>query len=75
MILVSAGVDRPDLARELVRQRLFFYRALAVAEFRLALNAVGFDSVRVPSLELVRPLALLHVEFCRLAPELSAARA
>jgi hypothetical protein len=74
-VLVTAHVDRPDLARELGRQRLLFYRGLIGVEVRLTLNALGFDSVPVPSLELIRPLERLHLEFCRLVPDLSAALA
>jgi hypothetical protein len=66
MVLVTAEIDRPDLARELNHQRLLFYRGLLGVELRLLLNAAGFDAV--PSLELLRPLERLHVEFCRLVP-------
>jgi hypothetical protein len=66
IVLVNADIDRPDLARELNHQRLLFYRGLLGVELRLLLNAVGFDAV--PSLELLRPLERLHVEFCRLVP-------
>ena len=74
-VLVTAEVDRPELARELARQRLLFYRGLIGVEVRLRLNAMGFDSVPVPSLALIRPLERLHLECCRLVPDLSAAQA
>ena len=75
MVLVTSEIDRPDLVRELGRQRLLFYRGLIGVEARLFLNAMGFDSWPVPSLSLIRPLERLHIEFCGLVPELSAARA
>jgi hypothetical protein len=74
-VVVTASVDRPDLARELGKQRLLFYRGLIGVEVRLTLNALGFDSVPVPSLALIRPLERLHLEFSSLVPDLSAAQA
>ena len=71
-VLVTATVDRPDLARELGRQRLLFYRSLIVIEMRLTLNALGFDCVPT-SLDLIRPLERLHLEFCSLVPDMSGA--
>jgi hypothetical protein len=74
-VLLTTEVDRPELARKLAQQRLLFYRGLIGVEVRLTLNALGFDSVPVPSLSLIRPLERLHLEFCSLAPDLSAAQA
>jgi hypothetical protein len=74
-VLVTTGCDRPNLARELARQRVLFYRGLIGVELRLTLNAMGFDSVPVPSLDLIRPLERLHLEFCNLVPDMSAAAA
>jgi hypothetical protein len=74
-MLVTTNMDRPDLARELGQQRLLFYRGLIGVEIRLTLNAMGFDSVPVPSLALIRPLERLHLEFCNLLPELTGAQA
>jgi hypothetical protein len=74
-VLVSTEIDRPDLTRELALQRLLFYRGLIGVEVRLTLNALGFDSVPAPSLSLIRPLERLHLEFCSLVPDLSAAQA
>ena len=74
-LLVTTGADRPELASELGRQRLLFYRGLIGVEVRLTLNALGFDNVPVPSLALIRPLERLHMEFCNLVPDLSAAGA
>jgi hypothetical protein len=69
-VLLRAGCDRPDLARELSRQRLLFYRGLVAVELRLELNALGFEAT--PSLELLRPLERMHLEFCRLVPAAAA---
>jgi len=66
MVLVTAGEDRPDLVRELNQQRLLFYRGLIAVELRLTLNALGFEAA--PTLELLRPLERLHLEFCRFLP-------
>lgn len=74
-VLVTANVDRPDLARELGRQRILFYRGLIGVEMRLTLNALGFDSMPLSSLELIRPLERLHLEFSRLVPDLAAVQA
>lgn len=74
-VVVMSDVDRPDLARLLARQKLLFYRGLIGVEVRLAMNAMGFESVPVPSLALIRPLELLHMEFCNLVPEMSGAQA
>jgi hypothetical protein len=73
MVLVGASIDRPDLVGDLNRQRLLFYRGLIGVEVRLALNALGFDAM--PSLDLLRPLERLHIEFCRLAPAMPGAPA
>src|SRR5436305_6649506 len=58
-VVLTAEVDRPDLVAELGRQRLRFYRGLVAVEIRLRLNALGFDSVPVPTMDLIRPLERL----------------
>jgi hypothetical protein len=73
-VLITAPIDRPELARELGKQRFLFYRGLIGVEVRLRLNALGFDGVPVPSLELIRPLERLHLEFCALVPDLAGAQ-
>jgi hypothetical protein len=73
--LLTANIDRPGLVAELGRQRLLFYRGLIGVEVHLTLNALGFDSVPVPSLQLIRPLERLHIEFCNLVPDLTGAQA
>jgi hypothetical protein len=70
LLMVHSDCDRPDLAQMLATQRIQFYRGLLGVEFRLALNAGGFETV--PSLDLIRPLETLRNEFCRLAPVTSA---
>jgi hypothetical protein len=74
-LLVSAEVDRPDLVRELGRQRILFYRGLLEMEVRLMLHALGFTTVLAPSLSLIRSLEGLHAGFRSLMPDLMAAHA
>jgi len=70
-VLVASNVDRPDLAKELGRQKLLFYRGLINVEVRLTINALGFDRVSMPSMDLIRPLERLHQEFGRLVPQMA----
>ena len=65
IILVHSPVDRPDLAAELGRQRVTFYRNLMKVEFRLVLNAAGFD--RMPVIDLLQPLEILQTQLRMLA--------
>ena len=58
MLLIESGVDRPELAAELARQQLTFYRNLFQAEFRLTLHACGFN--RMPVIDLLQPLEVLQ---------------
>lgn len=46
-IMVNSGVDRPDLAILLSRQRRAFAVAVCRIEWMLALHAMGFDNVKV----------------------------
>jgi len=64
--LVESETDRRDLAAELGRQRLLFYRNFLLVEFRLLLNACGVD--RMPTLHLVRRVEMTHATLCELAP-------
>jgi hypothetical protein len=73
MLMVHSTSDRPDLAQLLATQRVQFYRGLVGVEFKLMLNACGFDAV--PTLELIRPLERLRDEFCRMAPLTAATEA
>jgi len=71
--MVQSATDRPDLWRELSRQRMLFYRRLVGVEFRLALYPLGFD--RKPALELIRPLQELQVQFRELVPVMAGVQA
>jgi len=48
--MVQSGVDRPDLARALAKNRALFAIAICKVEFRLALHATGFGSVDISGL-------------------------
>jgi hypothetical protein len=48
--MVQSGVDRPDLAQALVRNRLVFTMALCKAEIRLTLFATGIGKVDISGL-------------------------
>jgi hypothetical protein len=71
--LVNSAEDRPDLARELGKQRLSFYRGLLSVECHLALYAAGIHVA--PSLDLIRPLEQLHLHFRQLTPVMEGAQA
>jgi hypothetical protein len=49
-VMVHSGVDRPDLARALARNRVLFAMAICKVEFRLALHATGIGSVDISGL-------------------------
>ncbi|MDQ6708219.1 MAG: hypothetical protein M3Z85_19860 [Acidobacteriota bacterium] len=46
-IMLQSGIDRPDLAKALFRNRLIFAAALAGVEFRLALHVCGWGIVDI----------------------------
>jgi len=48
--MVQSGVDRPDLARALVRNRFHFTVALCTAEIRLVLYSAGIGRVDISGL-------------------------
>jgi hypothetical protein len=48
--MVHSGVDRPDLARALAKNRALFAIAICKVEFRLAMHATGFGSVDISAL-------------------------
>ncbi|MDQ6664981.1 MAG: hypothetical protein M3Z23_11375 [Acidobacteriota bacterium] len=50
LIMLQSGIDRPDLAKALLRNRLIFTAALAGVEFRLAMHACGWGTVEVRQL-------------------------
>jgi hypothetical protein len=69
--LVSSKVNRPDLAKELARQRFAFYRSLAITELRLVLHARGCD--KPISLDMLQALESLRASLEQLAPAQAAA--
>ncbi|HEX4134196.1 MAG TPA: hypothetical protein VHY84_06200 [Bryobacteraceae bacterium] len=48
--MVHSGVDRPDLARALARNRVLFAIAICKVEFRLMMHATGMGSVEISGL-------------------------
>jgi hypothetical protein len=49
-VMVHSGVDRPDLARALAKNRVVFAMAVCKVEFRLALHATGAGNVDISGL-------------------------
>jgi len=70
--MAQSGVDRPDLAHALVRNRLVFAIALCKAEIRVALFAAGIGRVDVSGL--VGALDSLRAQAGMLQPASVAAR-
>jgi hypothetical protein len=48
--MIHSGVDRPDLARALARNRVLFAIAICKVEFRLAIHAAGIGNVDIAGL-------------------------
>ena len=48
--MLQSGVDRPDLARALAKNRVLFAIAMCKVEFHLALHTVGIGSVDISGL-------------------------
>lgn len=48
--MVQSGVDRPDLARALAKNRVLFAIAMCKVEYRLALHAAGIGHVEIGAL-------------------------
>jgi hypothetical protein len=48
--MVHSGMDRPDLARALAKNRVLFSVAICKVEFRLALHATGVGKVDISGL-------------------------
>jgi hypothetical protein len=48
--MVQSGLDRPDLARALAKNRTLFVMAIYKVEFRLALHTVGMGKVEISGL-------------------------
>ena len=73
MAMVQSGIDRPDLAHALSRNRLLFLLALARIELRLGAHALGVGKVEVGGL--VDALEALRGQMSLLTPAtLTAAR-
>jgi hypothetical protein len=49
-VMVHSGVDRPDLARALAKNRALFAIAICRVEFRLALHTTGVGNVDISGL-------------------------
>lgn len=64
--MVDSGVDRPDLARELARNRVLFAIAICKVEYRLALHAAGVGHVEIGGL--IEALETLRGQVATLAP-------
>jgi hypothetical protein len=71
LILIHSDEDRPDLAAELNRQRVTFYRNLMAAEFRLFLHRCGLEEM--PAIDLLKPLEVLQAQLQTFAPAGAAA--
>jgi hypothetical protein len=50
VVMVRSGVDRPDLARALAKNRILFALAICKVEMRLSLHALGVGRVDVSGL-------------------------
>ncbi len=49
-VMVRSGMDRPDLAQALVKNRVLFVMAICKVEMRLTLHAVGVGHVEISGL-------------------------
>jgi hypothetical protein len=49
-VMVQSGVDRPDLAHALAKNRVLFVMAICKVEMRLTLHAVGVGKVEISGL-------------------------
>ena len=54
----------PDLAAELTKQRITFYRNVLKVENWLVLNACGFE--RMPAMDLLQPLEIMQAQIRQL---------
>ncbi len=70
-LLVLAPTDQPELAAELSRQRVEFFKGMFMARLNLRLNAFGIGEVRVASL--VSALQVVEGQFNHLT-NIAAAR-
>jgi len=49
-VMAQSGVDRPDLARALAKNRMLFALAMCKIEFRLAMHWAGAENVEISGL-------------------------
>jgi hypothetical protein len=49
-VMVQSGIDRPELARALAKNRILFAMAICKVEFRLTMHAAGVGKVDVSAL-------------------------
>jgi hypothetical protein len=68
--MLHAGVDRPDLAQALAKNRILFAVAMCKVEFRLALHTAGIGTVDISGL--VEALETLRSQVSLLSAPLSA---
>jgi hypothetical protein len=73
LMLLQSATDRPDLAAELARQKVNFYRNLLIAEACLTLHACGVD--HIPAVDLLRPFITLQEQLQQLSPSQAVAGA
>lgn len=65
-VMLQSGVDRPDLAQALAKNRILFATAMCKVEFRLALHTAGIGTVDISGL--VEALETLRSQVGVLAP-------
>lgn len=70
-VMVQSGIDRPDLARALAKNRVLFAITLARVELRLALHAAGIGKVDISGL--VDALESLRAQVTSLASTIPSA--
>lgn len=70
-VMIQSGVDRPDLARALAKNRTLFAFTMYKVEIRLLLHAIGIGKVEVSGL--VDTLEALRAQVRALSPVASAA--
>jgi len=73
MAMVRSGMDRPELARALAKNRFLFVVALCRIEYRLALHAAGLGRVDVSGL--VEALDALRTQVAAFTPMAAGAAA
>jgi len=67
LLMVTSRIDRPDLAKALIKQQFGFAMAMTVVEFRLILYRSGWTGVSVDVGDLVRSVDAVRVQLQSLA--------